>query len=220
MNAKDLIIFDQIRTQLGEPPSPGPVVIDVRTTQFVRVELVLLKALVGDGRPGLFISVDRPHQYMAHLMTMHQIDHTNLTFVDAMARFSSDCKQATAKVGFLQGPRNIDTLLDALREWSSKENGHGFNLDDCGFAVIDNMTTLLNFNSQQVVQSFLENFVTSLSRTVTVPLIVDRERNPNLFQMALDICRKQLRIDMGEGERSPDRARLRISDNNMNGGKC
>ena len=100
MNEKDLMLYEQIKGELGDPPLSGPVVIDVKTTQFVRLELVLLKALIGDGRPGLFISVDRPHQYMVHLLTMHQIEHCNITFVDAVSRFSADRKQAKGQCGF------------------------------------------------------------------------------------------------------------------------
>lgn len=218
MNEKDHQLYEQLRLQLGDPPIPGPVVLDVKTTQFVRVELVLLKALIGDGRPGLFISVDRPHQYMVHLLDMHQIDRRNITFIDAVARFAADRKQAAAKVGFLRGPSNIDTLLEALKDWSSEDGGKHFDLNACRFVVIDNIATLLNYNSQQVVRTFLEEFVSAFKDKITVPLIVDKERNPNLFQMAKAIGGNEVRLTFETVSHVPDRQRLKIIDNNPEGG--
>jgi hypothetical protein len=218
MNEKDHQLFEQLKAQLGDPPVPGPIVLDVRTTQFVRVELILLKALIGEGRPGLFISVDRPHQYMVHLLDMHQIDHRNITFVDAVARFAADRKQAAAKVGFLRGPSNIDTLPEALKNWSSEGGGKAFDLEACSFVVIDNMATLLNFNSQQVVCSFLNEFVSIFRDKITVPLVVDRERNPNLFQMAMSMGGSKIRLAFDTACHPPERQPLKILDSTTEGG--
>lgn len=211
-------MYEQLKAQLGDPPVPGPIVMDVRTTQFVRVQLVLLKALIGDGRPGLFISVDRPHQYMVHLLDMHQIDRRNITFVDAVARFAADRKQAAARVGFLRGPSNIDTLPEALKDWSSGEGGKHFDLAACQFVVIDNMATLLNFNSQQVVCTFLQEFVSTFRSKITVPLVVDRERNPNLFQMATSMGGSEMRLAFDTACHPAERQRLKIMDSTVEGG--
>lgn len=218
MNEKDLLLFKQLKAQLGVPLIPGLMVLDVRTTQFVRVELVLLKALMEEGQPGLFISVDRPHQYIVHLLTMHGIDCRSLTFVDAVARFSADSKPASVKVGFFQGPRNIDTLPEALKNWSAADGRPGFDLGDCGFAIIDNLSTLLNFNSQQVVLSFLTDFISALGAKVTVPLLVDRERNPNLFQMIRGLGGREIALVPENVPMPSDRARLNISNSNIKGG--
>ena len=218
MNDKDLLLLGRLKDVLGNPPRIGPVVMDVKTTQFVRVELVLLRLLSEEGRNGLFISVDRPHQYMVHLLNMHQIDHGNLTFVDTVARFSSDCKQAEARVGFLQGPRNIDTLPEALREWSSRSNGSGFDMSKCSFAIVDNLNTLLNFNSHQVVQTFLEDFIKTFDGKVTLPMVIDKERNLNLFQMASSNGRPHLDLSTECIPRIFNRPRLQIIEPNICGG--
>jgi len=191
---------------------------DIKTTQFVRFELILLKFFTEEGRNGLFISVDRPHQYMVHLLNMHQIEHGNLTFVDAVARFSSDCKQADARVGFLQGPCNIDTLPDALKEWSLRSDGIGFDLNKCSFAIIDNLNTLLNFNSHQVVQTFIERFIETFNGKVTIPLVIDKEMNLDLFQMASSKGRSQLDLGTETFHRNLNQPRLHIVEHNVCGG--
>jgi hypothetical protein len=218
MNEKDLLLFKQLNAQLGVPLIPGLMVLDVRTTQFVRVELVLLKALLEEGRPGLFISVDRPHQYIVHLLTMHGIDCRNLTFLDAVAHFSADSHPASIKVGFLRGPRNIDTLPEALKNWSAVDGGPGFDLGKCGFAVIDNLSTLLNFNSQHMVRSFLKDFISALGGKVTVPLLVDRGRDPDLFQMIKELGAGEISLVPEGASLFSNRSRLIISNSNNAGG--
>jgi len=87
------------------------------------IELVLLKALLGEGNPGLFISVDRPHRYMAHLLDMHRIDHDGLQFLNVMSRFSPSNGGSASKVDFFDGPGHIDELPKALKDWMATERG-------------------------------------------------------------------------------------------------
>lgn len=192
MNERDLLLYEQIRGELGSPPGPGPVVLDVKTTQFVRMELVVLKALLEGGRPGIFISVDRPHQYMVHLLDMHRIPHAQVTFVDAVARFAADQKQASARVEFLRGPSHIDTLPDMLMRWASES---GLGVDQWEFAMIDNLATLLNFNSPAVVANFIKRFVDGFGGRAVIPVVLDRERTPHLFQTILSLGGRELKLN-------------------------
>jgi len=179
-------------------------VLDVRTTQFVVVELVLLKALIGDGNPGLFISVDRPHQYMVHLLDMHGIEHTGVTFIDTVSQFASSDANRQAKVSFFKGPNNIDMLPSSLRERSSED--HNFDLAQCRFALIDNISNLLTFNSHQKVQRFIREFVDLMADRAAVLLVIDRQRNPNLYHSVLAMGGTELRLEAeacdGSGEGS------------------
>ena len=74
MNEKDIKLTMRLKESVGDSSFTGPILLDVKSTQFVRVNMLLLKALSNEnGRSGMFISVDRPHQYMVHLLTMHQM---------------------------------------------------------------------------------------------------------------------------------------------------
>jgi len=168
-------------------------VLDVRTTQFVVVELVLLKALIGDGNPGLFVSVDRPHQYMVHLLDMHGIEHTGVTFIDTVSQFASSDANRQAKVSFFKGPNNIDMLPSSLRERSSED--HNFDLAQCRFALIDNISNLLTFNSHQKVQRFIREFVDLMADRAAVLLVIDRQRNPNLYHSVLAMGGTELMLE-------------------------
>jgi len=193
MNARDMRQYENFRRQLGPVPRPGLMVLDVRTTQFVVVELVLLKALIGDGNPGLFVSVDRPHQYMVHLLDMHGIEHTGVTFIDTVSQFASSDANRQAKVSFFKGPNNIDMLPSSLRERSSED--HNFDLAQCRFALIDNISNLLTFNSHQKVQRFIREFVDLMADRAAVLLVIDRQRNPNLYHSVLAMGGTELMLE-------------------------
>ncbi len=196
MNERDESLLKYIMASMGEGVS-GPVLFDVNSTQFVRVNLVVLNGLLLQrGLNGMFISVDRPHQYMVHLLRMHKINLENLMFIDAIGRFSADRKECMASVGYVDAPFHIDTLPAAMSEMGN--NGHGgekkVSLDTCGFAMIDNLAALLPYNSYTSVESFLRSFIgvmTSRGNTI-VPLVVDKEKSGLLYETARSLATKEV----------------------------
>ncbi|OPY31812.1 MAG: hypothetical protein A4E32_01415 [Methanomassiliicoccales archaeon PtaU1.Bin124] len=197
MNDKDLRLMAYLKESIGEPAKPGPILLDVKSTQFVRINLLLLKALSPEnGMPGIFIAIDRPHQYMVHLLTMHQINSTGLVFLDAISRFSADTKTASAKVGFVHGPSHVDELPNAIREWSTNANGNSLDMQSLRFAMIDNLAALLTYNSYSSVELFLRNFVGVLSTTkLVIPFVVDKERNCVLYEMVRSLCENEISVN-------------------------
>lgn len=194
MNERDESLMRYIMGAMEEGLS-GPILFDVNSTQFVRMNLVLLKGLLEErGLSGMFVSVDRPHQYMVHLLRMHRINLDNLMFIDAIGRFSADRKEAMAQVGYVDAPFHIDTLPDAIRGMGG--NGTKNAEMNVGFAMIDNLAALLPFNSYASVEAFLHSFVavmTSKGNTL-VPLVVDKERSGLLYETARSMAVKEINI--------------------------
>lgn len=193
MNARDISQYERLYKQIGDIPRPGLLLLDVPTTQFVVVELILLKALIGKENPGLFISVDRPHQYMVHLLDMHRIDRQQLRFLDAVSQFSQGDRDCHVKVGFLKGPSHIDELPEVLSKCSVE--GSDFDISRLHFTLIDNVSILMMYNSRQAVESFLDEIVKQLSGKMAVVLVIDRKRFPDLYQAALSMGGSELRLD-------------------------
>jgi hypothetical protein len=193
MNERDESLLKYIMASMGEGAS-GPVLFDVNSTQFVRVNLVVLKGLLlQKSLSGMFISVDRPHQYMVHLLRMHKIDLENLMFIDAIGRFSADRKECMASVGYVDAPFHIDTLPAAIGNMGNNGNKK-VSLDGCGFAMIDNLAALLPYNCYSSVESFLRSFVgvmTARGNTI-VPLVVDKEKSGLLYETARSLATKEV----------------------------
>jgi hypothetical protein len=200
MNEKDLYLTAYLKDNLTSYDN-GPVLLDVKSTQFVRVNLLLLKAFSSmPGRPGMFIAVDRPHHYMLHLMGMHQIDPQGLIFIDAISRFSADTKSGADRANLLNAPSNIDSLPSAIRDWAggSQQQAH-LDLQNCRFAMIDNLSSLLLYNSFNNVELFLQDFIDVLTShaRIQIPLLVDRERNCMLYEVARSLCPREISVNDG-----------------------
>ncbi|NYT16380.1 MAG: hypothetical protein GKC02_10570 [Methanomassiliicoccales archaeon] len=197
MNQRDVQLMRSLMDSIGDIDEGGVVLIDVPSTQFVRINLILLKGLLEEmGRSGIFISVDRPHQYMVHLMRMHRIDLDNVTFIDMINRLSGDRKREQAKVGFADGPFHIGSLPSGLDEWAS-EGTHGlFELSECGFAMVDNIATLEVFNRDPAVKLFVNNFILLAKShgNMMVPIVLDKERNQSLYRAAQKLCDVEIRV--------------------------
>ncbi|MFW5914240.1 MAG: hypothetical protein ACOCSO_00445 [Thermoplasmatota archaeon] len=195
MNERDTNLMHSLMEDLGGSFRGGVVLLDSPSTQFVRVNLVLLKGMLEMmGKTGIFISVDRPHQYMVHLMKMHGIDLQKITFIDVISRFSGDRKGGDGNVGHAGGPFHIDALPHAMQE-----EGVGptlENLNDQGFAMIDNLAALLTYNRNPAVELFINNFilVAKSQGRVTIPLVVDSERHPSLFKSAQRLCMREIDV--------------------------
>jgi hypothetical protein len=211
MNERDESLMKYVMASMGENAT-GPVLFDVNSTQFVRANLVILKGLLlQKGLNGMFISVDRPHQYIVHLLRMHKINLENIMFIDAIGRFSADRKECMASVGYVDAPFHIDTLPAAISNMGNNGNKK-VSLDTCGFAMIDNLAALLPYNSYPSVEAFLRSFVgvmTARNNTI-VPLVVDKEKCGLLYETARSLatmeidCRTE-NIPMEAGGTSPNK---------------
>lgn len=186
MNERDRSLVRMVIDSLG-PRTSGVVLFDADSTQFVRMNLVLLKGLLEDkGLGGIFITVDRPHQYMAHLLRMHQVSMDGLVFIDAIGRLSGDRKEALARAGYVDAPFHIDSLPDAIAGMNTGEIP-GVDVEKVDFVMIDNLAALLPFNSYAAVEAFVNNFISTMTArwNALVPMVADRERNGLLYDTVL-----------------------------------
>lgn len=198
MNDRDVRLMQSMMVSIGDATKGGIVLIDVKSTQFVRADLVLLKLLSEQLQmPGIFVSGDRPHQYITHLLKMHQINPARLTFVDLIGRYSGDKKQGTSKAGFVDGPFHVGSIPETLAEWKAGIDDDGLDLGNCRFAIIENIASLLTYNSYASVESFLRNIVSILrsNASMLVVLMIDRDRSQLLYETARTLCTKEISVE-------------------------
>jgi hypothetical protein len=197
MNERDVQLMRSLIDTIGKKTEGGAVLIDVPSTQFVRVNLVLLKGLLEEkGNGGVFISVDRPHQYMVHLLKMHQIELDRITFIDVISRFSGDRKEGNGNVGFVDGPFHIDSLPTALEDWTISNTAGSLDLSDCGFVMIDNISALQIYNRIPAVELFIDNFIMAAksSSNMLVPMVMDRQRNQSLYSSTQRLSDMEIKV--------------------------
>ena len=199
MNEKDLELVHAVSSVLTGEEDPSIYLIHVKYTNLVRVNLVLLKAFLEDKkRRGLMITIDRPHQYLSHLMQLHGVDQTNLVFIDAISLHSADTKGGEVAPEFQMGPFHIETLPDFLMK--HEDGGSSFQIDmsTIDFVIIDNVSTLLTYNTMESIKRFFQRYVEVLngvkSRGIQTALVMDRDQHTELYEYILSLSRKSIEL--------------------------
>lgn len=199
MNEKDLELVHAVSSVLTGEEGSSIYLLHVKYTNLVRVNLVLLKALLEDKkRRGLMITIDRPHQYLSHLMQLHGVDQTNLVFVDAISLHSADTKGGEVAPEFQMGPFHIEALPDFLMK--HEDGGQSFQIDmsKIDFVVIDNVSTLLTYNSMESIKRFFQKYIDVLnglkSRGIQTAMVMDRDQHTELYEYISSLCRKSIEL--------------------------
>ncbi|MBC7107472.1 MAG: hypothetical protein H5T41_01555 [Methanomassiliicoccales archaeon] len=198
MNEKDLSLARSFVMEIDDPRKYTPILIDAKFTQLMRINLILIKALADIMKMrGFIISVDRPYQYIVYLLKMHKINTDGLTFIDVIGNFSADRKVLTAGINLIGEPFRIDALPDIITNSSGIGRSGAVDLKSYGFALIDNIATLINYNGYPVVENFLRNFVhlTSIMNNIFFPIVLDSEKYPLLYETAKSLCKRELKIE-------------------------
>lgn len=197
MNERDLEMVARLDAFLGAEAIQAPLLVSAHHTQVARLNLILLKVLLDLRRlRGIFITIDRPHQYMTHLMRLHGVSQENLLYLDAISSHSADTKTGTAVAGMLNGPFQIERLPSMLCGDGSAPGGLPIDWSRVDFMLLDNLGTLLMYNTQKSVEEFTANFLAVLEvpRRRFTAFIVDASQRPDLYRLLEPRCPRTLAI--------------------------
>lgn len=183
--------------------------IQTKYTNLVRVNLVILKALLDEQRKtGLVITIDRPHQYLSHLMQLHQVDLRNLAFLDVISSHSSDWKGGAPSKEFHGGPFHIETLPDFLFSGNAESRELGIDLSKMQFVVIDNVSTLLTYNTVESIMEFFKRYGELVQSSAHHPLLtvvaVDKSLHQALNDLIQPLCKRTIDVGVDMSLRNAD----------------
>jgi hypothetical protein len=200
VNEKDLQLVHSVSTVLESDGATSTYLFNAKFTNLVRVNLVLLKVFLEEKRrKGLMITIDSPHQYISHLMQLHGVDQTNLVFLDTKSNHASDTKAGTASPEFQRGPFQIETLPDFLYDHGNGGSRFIVDMGKVEFVIIDNISTLLTYNTMEGVKRFLQKYLDIIGKTspngIQTIFVMDKNQHPDLFQFIVALSKKV--IDLG-----------------------
>lgn len=190
MNERDLALVDSIMGEIRNMRNSTALIFNTTFTQIGKTNLLLLKGLLDiEEESGFFVVLDRPHQYMSYLLHMHEISQDKLWYVDTMTHMSGGKKESKDNVDFLEGPFHIENLFNKFELQESTNIGEGvISPKDMDFFLIDNVSTMLNYNTMDRVEEFIGSFRdfidshTHLMGGVTI----DRDSHPELSEILVD----------------------------------
>lgn len=168
--------------ELKEVDNPGTVLLDTPTTQIMKTNFFLLKGLLDlEDKKGYFMTLDRPHQNMAYLLSNYKINQENIWYIDNVNHLSGNKKIYRNNVDAVENAFQIEKLTEILKEKQGKRNDFG-NLENIDFVLIDNLAPMLNYNNIENIQEFLSSFeelIISHDNLIGC-LVMDSNSNKNL----------------------------------------
>lgn len=199
VNERDLKLVDEIGGLIQPNGLPAVYILTSKYTNLVRINLVLLKAFLDSKRnKGMMITIDRPHQYISHLLQLHGIDQSKLLFIDAISNYASDTKASLTADAFQSGPFYIETLPDFIISCNGRDPDSHLDLASTEFILMDNISTLLTYNSMESVKTFFSRYVGVLrersSASLATLIVMDKELHADLYSFISPFAEKIIEI--------------------------
>lgn len=194
MNDRDFQLASTLSSELTIGAGSIIYLVSAKYTNMVRVNLVVLKAFLDTLKlRGIMITIDRPHQYISHLLQLHGIDQSNLSFIDAISSHASDTKPGRAAAEFEHGPFHVESLPTFLT-LTDATNPVNADFSKAKFVLIDNVSTLLTYNTMDNLKMFFNRYV-ELARgrkwnPITTVLVMDKEVHAVLYEFVSGISAK------------------------------
>ncbi len=182
MNEKNIELVKKIMMEMKQIENPNTILFDTSFTQIAKTNLLLLKGFLDmEDKKGYFVVLDRPHQYMAYLLHMHDISQENIWYIDTVTHMSGGRKVDNENVDFIEGAFHIEQLFEKFEK--NRSDDHQFaSPNDVDFILIDNISSMLNYNSMEKVEEFVESFRSLVKNyeNLTGCLVIDSDSHPEL----------------------------------------
>ncbi len=182
------------------------VLIISKYTERTRINLLLLKFFLKErGRRGIFITVDRPHQYISYLLKLHNVSQKDLIYIDTVSIISGEGEFAYEQdnnVCFLNGPNKINSLQDLITN-GFIDGGipkHEIDLKKVDFILMDDVAALYKYNIDNKIEEFLFSYLSAIEtmKNIMAPIVLDVNKNKSLYKIITNNCDKVLLVNLSK----------------------
>ena len=181
----------------------GKVLVVSKSTERTRVNICLLKFFLHEMKQkGIFITIDRPHQYTASLLALHGISQEQLVYIDAISRISGETEANVSNVTFINGPYEMN-FLDEIASISFAAGAvktQSINLKEMDFILIDDIAALTKYQEMEGVKKMILSYLSTVEKieNITAPIVLDVNQNKNIYEIIADKCDRVLLINLSK----------------------
>ena len=197
MNEKDLRLEEALSSQLGV--DGNDYIFTTKQVFMVRVNLVILKLLLENRKKrGVAVVLDRPYGYLAHLLSLHRVDQTNLSYIDTVARFSGDSViDNPKKVVYTDGPFHVELLMNAFSDgYEDDFKTKAIEMEDVDFILIDNVASALTYNTMEAMETCLKTLKElSDKHNILIVMGVDPHAHRALYGLLKSEIKNEIKIE-------------------------
>lgn len=215
MNEKEIKLAGKLSVLINSSQGSASRIasISAPTVNLARVNISMLKAMLDVlHKQGIFVTIDRPHQYAEHLLRIHGIDYSRLTFIDMISAYSGDRKTGIKEWANTYAPFSPGDLLDLVKISNLTRESLSVDLLRLDFVLFDNIGSLLVYNSANSVKKFMGQLIDQVKHTqgIFVAFVIDPKNYTELFD---EVCaRSDICIDV-----SPDMSQMEFHEAGQGG---
>ncbi len=156
-NNINLDLVKRLTDDVCEIGGSNIVLIDTPTTMVAKTNFFLLRGLLDiKKKKGFYVALDRPHQNMDYLLSNHGIDRDNIWYIDTVTHISGGEKVESRNVEFVDMSFEIENLMEVFEEDGNSKGSPS--LDDVDFILLENLSAMMNYNSIESIEKFIECF--------------------------------------------------------------
>ncbi len=177
-------LVEEIMLRLKETGNSSTVLIDTYTTMVAKTNFFLLKGLLDfEKSKGFFVALDRPYQNMDYLLKNHGIDREKIWYIDTVPRLPREKKGSEKNVDFVDKTFEIENLMEVFESGKDRD-GFG-TLDDVDFILIDNLSSMLSYNSLDKVEQLVGTFreMINIHDHLLGCIVMDTEAQKELYDV-------------------------------------
>ncbi len=180
----DKKLVKELISRIIKTGNSGTVIIDTSTTMVVKTNFFLLKGLLDlEKKKGFFVALDRPYQNIDYLLKNHDIDRERIWYIDTVPRLSKEKKGNEKNVDFVDKTFEIENLMEVFESGKDRD-GFG-TLDDVDFILIENLSSMLSYNSLDKVEQFVGTFreMINIHDHLLGCIVMDTEAHQKLYDV-------------------------------------
>lgn len=167
---------------------------------LAKTNLIAIKSLLSERGPnGIFLAMNRPYHYMAHLLRIHKIDYEEMTFIDAVTQISGERRMEWKQTTFMNSPFQISSIFEDFKIVGKNLDGSTsiVNIIEGDWVVVDDVSSIFHYNQLGAGRSFLKDFLDAIESNpkAFTAFAVDRETQRDLYEFLADNCDRM--VDMG-----------------------
>lgn len=177
-------LIQEIILKFNQLERPSTVLINTSTTMVAKTNFFLLKGLLDlEDEKGFFVALDRPYQNMDYLLSNHNIDREKIWYIDTATHLSGERKKDKKNVDFVNKSFEIERLVDVFKDDNDRD-GFG-SLSEVNFVLIENLSPMLNYNSLEKIEEFVDSFTEMINRHdhLLGCLVMDSEAHEELYEV-------------------------------------
>ncbi len=156
----------------------------VDADKYQKTNIKIIGELVKENVPGVYVTLNRPHENVKKILKKEKIDLDKIIFIDAVTKTVGGKIKKTKDCLFIGSPSNLSDISismdQAIMAIPTKDK----------FLFFDSLSTLLLYNNVEVVAKFI-HFLSGKMRVWQIKGIIislRREKDKELIEELKEFC--------------------------------